>query len=98
MIRLAKFICNFKMKKAKLTGHLKKIKYFLDIFLMTFIDTISRCFQIEIYPHEPKYQSLLATSKLRIEFKHNYYKLYLISKEENFNSKSYEIKSKSMVL
>ena len=61
----------------------------------SFRDTISRCFQIEIYPHEPKYESQLGSSKLRIKFKHDDYELYLMSTDKNFNSESYEIDGKS---
>ena len=48
-----------------------------------------RCFQIEAYVNEPKYQSLLATSKLILRFKHDKYELYLLSENEDFNSESY---------
>ena len=80
----------FQNEKSKIDWTLKKNKvFFRKINFLS--EKISRCFQIEIYPREPKYQSLLAASKLRIKFQHDDYALYLISKDENFNSESYEV-------
>ena len=80
----------FQNKKSKInwTMNKDKVLFRYNYFLGR---TMSRCFQIEIYPHEPKYQSLFVTSKLRINFKHYDYELYLLSKDENFNSESYQI-------
>ena len=86
---ISEIYLQFQNKKSEIDWKLKKNKVFFREY--GFDQTMSRCFQIEIYPHEPKYQSLFATSKLRIEFKHNDYELYLISKDENFNQESYEI-------
>ena len=52
-------------------------------------DILKRCFQIEANPTEPKYQSLLATSKLVVEFKSDTYGFYLLPEEERFNLESY---------
>ena len=87
---ISEIYLQFQNKKRKIDWKLKKNKVlFRKIDLMS--QSILRCFQIEIYPHEPKYQSLLAISKLKIKFKNHGYILYLISKDENFNSESYEI-------
>ena len=52
---------------------------------------LKRCFQIEANPSEPKYQSLLATSKLVFKFKYYGSDLYLLPEEERFNSKSFNL-------
>ena len=49
----------------------------------------SRCFQVEAYLNEPKYHSLLETSKLILRFKHDKYELYLLPENEDFHSESY---------
>ena len=54
------------------------------------INILTRCFQIEANPTEPKYQSLLATSELIIKFITDSWDLYLLPEEERFNSESYE--------
>ena len=51
---------------------------------------LTRCFQIEANPKEPKYQSLLATSKLIVKFKIGSCDLYLLPEEERFNSESFQ--------
>ena len=53
------------------------------------INILTKCFQIEANPTEPKYQSLLATSKLIVEFKSHRCDLFLLPEEERFNSESY---------
>ena len=63
-----------------------------------FIDILERCFQIETNPTEPKYQSLLATSKLIVEFKRGRFELYLLPEEEKFNLKSYKHHSDTIFL
>ena len=88
---ISEIYLKFQNKKKKIGWTLKKDKVLFRETNFDFEDKISKCFQIEIYPHEPKYQSLLATSKLKIKFKHDDYALFLISKDENFNSKSYQI-------
>ena len=55
-----------------------------------YINILTRCFQIEANPTEPKYQSLLATSKLIIKFKIDSFDLYLLPEEERFNLDSYQ--------
>lgn len=54
---------------------------------------LSRCFQLEIQPLEPHYQTLLSISKLEIKFKHRYFQLFLLVKSgnltENFNLESF---------
>ena len=85
---ISEIYLQFQNEKSKIDWTINKDKV---LFKYLPSGTISRCFQIEIYPREPKYQSLLALSKLRIEFKHVDYELYLISKDENFNSKSYQV-------
>ena len=52
-------------------------------------DMLERCFQIEVNPTEPKYQSLIATSKLVVEFKSDNYGFYLLLEEERFNLESH---------
>ena len=59
----------------------------------SFINMLTRCFQIEANPTEPIYQSLLATSELIVKFKIERFDLYLLPEEERFNSKSYQHKS-----
>ena len=54
------------------------------------INILTRCFQIEANPLEPKYQSLLATSKLIVKFKILSWDLYLLPEEERFNLDSYQ--------
>ena len=88
---ISEIYLQFQNEKIKVDRTLKKDKVFFRNIHLDRRYEISRCFQIEIDPHEPKHQSLFATSKLRIEFKNNDYGLYLLSKDENFNSKSYEI-------
>ena len=51
---------------------------------------LTRCFQIEANPTEPKYQSLLAKSELIVKFKIYRFDLYLLPEEERFNLKSYQ--------
>ena len=57
-----------------------------------YINILTRCFQIEANPTEPKYQSLLATSKLIVKFKiiTKLLDLYFLPEEERFNLKSYK--------
>ena len=88
---IKKIYLQFQNKKSKIDWKIKKNKVLFRRVDFDWSLKFLRCFQIEIYPREPKYQSLLATSKLRIEFKHDDYKLYLISEDENFNSKSYQV-------
>ena len=85
---ISEIYLQFQNKRSKIDWTPNKDKV---LFKNIFSSLFSRCFQIKIDPHEPKHQSLFATSKLRIEFKHDDYNLYLISKDENFNSESYEI-------
>ena len=87
---ISEIYLQFQNKKSKIKWRLNKDKVFFR-YINSTNKTILRCLQIEIYPHEPKYQSLLAISKLKIKFKHDFYRLYLVSKDENFNSKSYEV-------
>lgn len=54
--------------------------------------TLSRCFHLQIYPKELKYESILAITKLSIETNHENYSLYLLPDKEKLNSKSYENK------
>ena len=56
-----------------------------------------RCFQLVPHLKEIRYQNLFTASKLIVEFKHRndryyyeYYILYLIPDDQNFNSKSYQ--------
>ena len=63
------------------------------VFFKKKLILLERCFQIEANPTEPKYRSLLATSKLVVEFKTkktNNYGLYLLPEEERFNSESHK--------
>ena len=59
---------------------------------------LERCFQLAIEPIEPLYQRLLAISKLKIRFKNESFKLYLLTEHENFNSKSFECIGKTLFL
>ena len=89
---ISEIYLQFQNEKSKVVWTLKKDKVFFRYIYFGYKKTMSRCFQIEVYTNEPKYQSLLATSKIKIKFKHHgYYEFYLISKDENFNSKSYEV-------
>ena len=63
------------------------------VFFKKKMNLLERCFQIEANPTEPKYQSLLATSKLVIEFKSFGCALYLLPEEERFNLESYQYNS-----
>ena len=49
---------------------------------------LSRCFQFEIYPNEPKYKSFLARSRLIILLKHTKHELYILPKDENLKMTS----------
>ena len=51
--------------------------------------TFYRCFQVEIYPFEPRYQSLLAITKLVVRFQHSRYYIYLEPEDKNFNSETF---------
>ena len=53
------------------------------------LGTIYRCFQIKINPVEPRYQSLLAITKLVVKFRHSRYLIYLEPEDKNFNSNTY---------
>ena len=77
----------FQNKKIKTNWSLTSKVFFKKSF---FINILTRCFQIEANPTEPKYQSLLATSKLVVKFKIYSWHLYLLPEEERFNSKSYK--------
>lgn len=67
-----------------------KVNWFLNNTKVLFFQrAFSRCFLVHVFPKEPKYQSLLAISKLTIEFKHDNYFLYLLTENESFHSKSY---------
>ena len=83
----------FQNKKIKTNWSLTSKVFFKEKEEYTgssFINMLTRCFQIEANPTEPKYQSLLATSNLIIKFKIDSYYLYLLPEEERFNSKSYK--------
>ena len=67
----------------------KKIEKYTGIPGKLRINILTRCFQIEANPTEPKYQSLLATSELIVKFKFSTFYLYLLPEEERFNSESY---------
>ena len=80
-----KIYLQFQNKKIKTNWSLTSKVFFKEKHNM-----LTRCFQIEANPKEPKYQSLLATSKLIVEFKIDSFDLYLLPEEERFNLKSYK--------
>ena len=50
---------------------------------------LSRCFLVDVFPLEPKYQSALLISKLVIKFLHKEYDTFLLPYRQNFHSNSY---------
>ena len=70
--------------------YIRKPKVLFKSLYMYFTYSLLRCFHIEANPTEPKYQSLLATSKLIVKFKSSASDLYLLPEEERFNLKSYQ--------
>ena len=54
-----------------------------------------RCFQVAVYPKEPKYQSLLSISKLVVEMNKCDHAIYLLPEGERFHSKSFRFVRKS---
>ena len=80
----------FQNKKIKANWSLTSKVFFKNIKESLFIDILTRCFQIEANPTEPKYQSLLATSKLIVKFKSYNCDIYLLPEEERFNSESFQ--------
>ena len=77
-------------KKIKIKWILKSSVYFKfeDAFHQK---VLSRCFQIEAYPVEPKYQCLFLVSRLIIKLKIEKDKLYFYFLSRNFDSKSHEL-------
>ena len=55
---------------------------------------LMRCFQLTIYPKEPKYQSLLSISKLVVELNTVDHAIYLLPDGERFNSESFRFYQK----
>ena len=85
----------FQNKKIKTNWSLTSKVFFKNERKYTgssFINMLTRCFQIEANPTEPKHQSLLATSKLVVKTKiiTELLDLYLLPEEERSNSKSYQ--------
>ena len=50
---------------------------------------LSRCFVLKIEPEEAKYQSILSSTRLIVDFKHEDYSLFLVPDMQNFHSMSY---------
>ena len=50
---------------------------------------LSRCFLLRVEPEEAKYQSILSSTRLTIDFKHEDYSLFLVPDMQNFHSMSY---------
>ena len=94
-----KSTCSFKIKKLKTNWSLTSKVFFKEKILFTrisgsfYIFMLTRCFQIETNPTEPKYQSLLATSELIVKFKIERFNLYLLLEEERFILESYQYDS-----
>ena len=88
-----KSTCSFKIKKIKINWSLTSKVFFIkgESTGIRGSFMLSRCFQIEANPTEPKYQSLLATSELIVKFKIERFDLYLLPEEERFNSESYKL-------
>ena len=84
-----KIYLQFQNKKIKTNWSLTS-KVFFKNTERSGINILTRCFQIEANPTEPKYQSLLAKSELIVKFKIERFDLYLLPEEERFNSKSYQ--------
>ena len=70
----------------------KRVDFTLNskVIFICYFDYFSRCFHLVLHLKEIRYQSLFSSSKLIVEFKHEFYTLYLIPDDQNFNSKSYE--------
>ena len=54
----------------------------------------SRCFLVDVFPSEPKYQSALLITKLAIKFKHEIYDFFLLPYGQSFTSNSYRLDRK----
>lgn len=54
-------------------------------------DKLSRCHIIKLNIYEPKYQSLLAISKLNLLIESKVYQLFLVPKGQKFTNNSYQI-------
>lgn len=52
-----------------------------------------RCYQLFVEPAEPKYQQLIAISRLHIELKHPHHSSYLLPTDEVFSSNSCEYRA-----
>ena len=78
-------------KKSKIEWKLRP-----EILFKPFL-TVYRCFQVQINSFEQKYQSQLATSKLKIKTKNDLYRLLLLPENETLNSNSYLFEDNNFV-
>ena len=62
---------------------------------LDFFAGFSRCFQVKVYPKEPKYYSVLSITKLILRFYDENYTLYLLGKMNSFNSDSFKYKGEN---
>ena len=49
----------------------------------------ARCFLVDVFPSEPKYQSALSITKLVIKFKYDIYDIFLLPEGQSFHSNKY---------
>ena len=77
----------FQSKKIEINWNLNRSKV---LFIYRLKKSFKRCFQVEVNASEPKYQAMIAISKLVCIFKHSNYNLYLVPKTRDFNTKCYE--------
>lgn len=69
------------------------VDWFIDskILFKRIYDGFSRCFRITVLPYEKRYQQQFLDSYIIFEFKHDWYDLFLLSKDEPFTAKSSKI-------
>ena len=73
----------FQNEKIEVKWSLKSKVFFYEFYFF------SRCFMVDVFPSEPKYQSALSISKLVIKFHHNKYDIFLLADGQSFHSNSY---------
>lgn len=57
--------------------------------------TLSRCFQIDVHPREPAYQSMLGITRLTVKFKHRQYLIRQVPNNTSPNGQNLQLKSVS---
>ena len=95
--KLTDRLFNETLKEIYLEYQSKKIAIDWRLMNKVLFTFYSRCFQIKIDPKEPKFQSLLAISRIIIQFKHVNYTLFLLTDNEAFSSKSCDLYSDKFI-